>query len=134
MFVNHVAKLVYSAVLEEAFALGILSAPAGAPDFHEARAAYTACTWTGPGMGWVDPLKEANAAAMRKDSLFSTLEQENAAQGNNWRDTLDQQAIERAHAEELGIDYDRERKSVGSGKRLAERVDPGGRRSIKKKK
>src|SRR3546814_8374244 len=57
-------------------------------------------------MGWVDPLKEANAAAMRKDSLFSTLEQENAAQGNNWRDTLDQQAIERAYAEDLGIDYD----------------------------
>src|SRR3546814_17092259 len=100
MFVNHVAKLVYSAVLEEAFALGILSAPAGAPDFHEARAAYTACTWTGPGMGWVDPLKEANAAAMRKDSLFSTLEQENAAQGNNWRDKLAQRSEERRVGQE----------------------------------
>jgi lambda family phage portal protein len=107
MFTNHVARLIYSAVLEEAFAIGWFDdLISGLPDFYDARSAYTACSWTGPGMGWVDPLKEANAAGVRKSGLFSTLEQENAAQGNNWRDTLDQQAIERAYAEELGIAYE----------------------------
>ena len=105
MFVNHVASLIYDAVIEEAFAIGELVEPPGAPSFLDARGAYTACTWTGPGMGWVDPLKEANAAGVRKGGLFSTLEQENAAQGNNWRDTIDQQAVERRYAEAAGVPY-----------------------------
>lgn len=106
MFTVHIAKLIYDAVMEEAFALGKIEVPAGAPGFYEARAAYTACSWTGPGMGWVDPKKEADAAGVRKKERMSTLEQENAAQGNNWRDTLDQQAIEKAYAESLGLDYE----------------------------
>ena len=106
MFCNHVAKPIYKAVIEEAFEIGLVRPPAGAPDFYDAIAAYTACTWTGPGMGWVDPLKEANAASVRKGAAISTLEAENAAQGNNWRDTLDQQAIEREYAAELGVPYD----------------------------
>lgn len=105
MFVNHVASLIYLAVIEEAFDIGELTVPPGAPDFYDAVGAYTACSWTGPGMGWVDPLKEANAAGVRKGGLFSTLESENAAQGNNWRDTVDQQAIERAYCEDMGIPY-----------------------------
>lgn len=106
MFTAHIASQIYDAVIEEAFALGILTPPPGAPSFDEARSAYTACSWTGPGMGWVDPLKEANAADKRKKGLFSTLEQENAAQGNNWRDTVDQQAMERAYCDDLGVPYD----------------------------
>ena len=106
MFTAHIAGLIYDAVIEEAFALGKLHVPAGAPDFYKARSAYTACSWTGPGMGWVDPLKEANAADVRKKGLFSTLEQESASQGGNWRDNIDQQAIERAYAEQAGVPYD----------------------------
>lgn len=105
MFTAHVASLIYDAVIEEAFAIGKVTVPAGAPEFYDARTAYTACSWTGPGMGWVDPLKEANAAEVRKTGLFSTLEAENAAQGNNWRDTVDQQALERAYCEDAGVPY-----------------------------
>lgn len=103
-FVKHVATLAYTAVMEEAFAIGELETPRGAPDFYEARQAYLACSWTGPGMGWVDPLKEAKAARERTDGRFSTLEQENAAQGNNWRDTLDQLAVEQSYAASVGVD------------------------------
>lgn len=120
MFTNHIAKLIYSAVIEEAFALGLLTVPAGAPDFYEERAAYTACTWTGPGMGWVDPLKEANAANTRRSGLVSTLEQEAGAQGGNWRDNMDQQALEREYADDLGIPYD----VPGTGPDAAADEDP----------
>lgn len=106
LFTAHVANLVYDAVIEEAFALGLLQVPAGAPDFYEARGAYTACTWTGPGMGWVDPLKEANAAKVRKDTRISTLDRESASQGGNWRDDIDQIAVEMAYCEERGVPYD----------------------------
>lgn len=103
LFVKHVATLIYSAVMEEAISIGELELPAGAPDFYDARQAYLACSWTGPGMGWVDPLKEAKAARERTDGMFSTLEQENAAQGNNWRDTIDQRAVEQAYADSVGV-------------------------------
>lgn len=114
MFTAHVAKLIYSAVIEEAFAIGKVTLPAGAPEFYDARAAYTACTWTGPGMGWVDPKKEAEAAGERKAGLITTLEQEAAAQGGNWRDNIDQQAIERAHAASMGVPYDRAPAAAGT--------------------
>lgn len=107
IFTVHVAKLIYVAVIEEAFAIGKISVPAGAPDFYEARSAYLSCTWTGPGMGWVDPKKEAEASTERRTGLVTTLEQEASSQGGNWRDNIDQQAIERAYAEEMGVPYDR---------------------------
>ena len=103
MFTSHIAGLIYDAVIEEAFDIGLLEVPPGAPSFDDARTAYTACTWTGPGMGWVDPKKEAEAAGLRVSGRFSTLEQENASQGNNWRDTLDQQAIEHEYARDVGL-------------------------------
>lgn len=106
LFTAHIASLIYDAVIEEAFAIGLLQVPAGAPDFYEARSAYTACTWTGPGMGWVDPLKEANAAVARKGGVLSTLDQESASQGGNWRDNVDQQALERLYCEKMGVPYD----------------------------
>ncbi|MCO6901713.1 phage portal protein, partial [Pseudomonas aeruginosa] len=49
---------IYATFLEEAFELGELPLPAGAPDFIEARAEYARAQWIGPGRGWVDPVKE----------------------------------------------------------------------------
>jgi lambda family phage portal protein len=94
MFTNHVANLIYDAVIEEAFELGILKPPPGAPGFYEARGAYTRCTWTGPGMGWVDPLKEIQAAKGRMGSVVTTLSAEASAQGGVWTDNIIQRALE----------------------------------------
>ena len=106
MFTNHVAGLIYDAVIEEAFALGILKEPPGAPSFYEARAAYTRCTWTGPGMGWVDPLKEVQAAKGRMGSGVTTLAQEAASQDGNWRDNVMQRALELKFAAQHGVVID----------------------------
>lgn len=106
MFCSHVPSLIYDAVIEEAFALGILKPPPGAPSFYEARAAYTRVTWTGPGMGWVDPLKEVNAANARMGSLISNLSRETSSQGGDWHELMQQRAIELALAKKLNIPID----------------------------
>lgn len=106
MFTKHVASLVYDAVIEEAFALGILKEPPGAPEFYEARQAYTRCSWTGPGMGWVDPLKEIEAAKGRMGARVSTLQRESSSQGSNWQEDLLQASVEQKMAVKLGVPID----------------------------
>jgi capsid protein len=65
LFCSSVASLILDAVLEECVVKGWLPLPAGAPSFNQEREAYTRCQWTGPAMGWVDPLKEATASVLR---------------------------------------------------------------------
>ncbi|CDN60034.1 Phage portal [Burkholderia cenocepacia H111] len=90
------------AFAEEAMEVDSLPLPAGAPEFNMARAAYTRAWWIGPGRGYVDPLKERQGAALGIESGFSTLEDESAeVSGTDWRDNVDQRAIE--------IDYYRKR-------------------------
>ena len=103
MFSRAVPALVYDAVIEEAFALDILKPPPGAPDFYDARGAYTRCSFTGPGMGWIDPLKEIDAAKGRIGAGVKILRDEAAAQGGNWYDNLNQRAVEERTAESLGV-------------------------------
>ena len=74
-----------------------------APDFYENRYAYTRCKWIGPGRGWVDPVKEAQACQIRMDIGLSTLEAECAGQGLDWEEVLEQRAREKAKLAELGL-------------------------------
>lgn len=74
-----------------------------APDFYEYRAAYTRCRWIGPGKGWVDPVKEAQASQIRIDGGISTLEDECAEQGKDWREVMEQRATEEAERVRLGL-------------------------------
>ncbi|TPE47235.1 phage portal protein [Amaricoccus solimangrovi] len=71
----------FMAWLEEKWDAGLLPMPRRAPDFHEAWAAYARAKWIGPGKGFVDPVKEAQAAAMRVALGLSTLEDEAAELG-----------------------------------------------------
>ena len=64
--------------LEEKIDRGQIVLPRNAPDFHENWAAYAGAKWIGPGKGFVDPVKEVTAAAMRVALAFSTLEDEAA--------------------------------------------------------
>lgn len=93
------AKVVYELWLEEAINLGLVDAP----DFYENRAAYCRSRWIGAGRGWVDPVKEANAALIRMQAGLSTLEAECAEQGADWEEVLQQQARENALRRELGL-------------------------------
>lgn len=93
------ARPVYELWLEEAVNAGLVEAP----DFYANRAAYCRSRWIGAGRGWVDPVKEAQAAMIRMDSGLSTLEAECAEQGQDWEEVLHQQAREMALRQELGL-------------------------------
>ncbi len=93
---------VYELWLEEAISRGDVDAP----DFYENRAAYLRCAWIGPGRGFIDPLKEAQASKTRLEAGISTLEQEiSELRGEDWIDTIDQIAMERDYARSKGIEH-----------------------------
>ena len=95
------AQPVYELWLEEAIGRGLVEAPGW--DDPRMRAAYLRTRWIGPGRGWVDPVKEAQAAKLRMETGISTLEDECAEQGRDWEEVLEQRAREKARAGELGV-------------------------------
>jgi lambda family phage portal protein len=92
-----------------------------APGFYENRTAWTRARWIGPGRGWIDPLKEAQAAELRMDTMLSTLEEECAEQGKDWEEVLEQRAEEQARLKKLGLD-----KVIDQAKKLRAKGDPSG--------
>lgn len=98
-----VATPIFACWLEERMEAGAIVPPAGAPPFWQAFAAYTRCQWIGPGRGWVDPTKEAQAAVMRMDAYVSTLQAECAEQGLDYDEVLDQAAYERKAMLDRGL-------------------------------
>jgi lambda family phage portal protein len=93
------AAPVYRLWLEEAVNAGLIDAP----DFYENQAAYCRSKWIGMGRGWIDPVKEAEAAQVRMAANISTLEIECAEQGLDWQEVLEQIALENSRKTELGI-------------------------------
>lgn len=89
----------YELVLEEMVDRKMVDAP----DFYTLRRAYAAAKWIGPGRGWVDPVKEADAVVIRMKAGLTTLEMECAEQGQDWEEVLEQQAVEIARCKELGL-------------------------------
>lgn len=90
---------IYELWLEEAVNAGAVEAP----DFYAKRYAYCRARFIFGGKGWVDPVKEAQAAVLRMAAGLSTLEKECAEQGEDCEEILDQQAIEKAMKEERGL-------------------------------
>lgn len=89
----------YELFLEEMVNAGKIEAP----DFYENKVAWCRARWIGPGRGWVDPLKEAQAAELRMDISVSTLEDECAEQGKDWEEVLEQRAEEEKKLKQLGL-------------------------------
>jgi len=81
---------VYELWLEEAVNRGVVVAPG----FYENRAAYCDSQWIGSAKGYVDPVREAQAAEDRMRIGVSTLEREAAEQGADWEEILEQRAHE----------------------------------------
>lgn len=68
--------------------------------------AWTACRWIGPGKGWIDPLKEAQAQGERMGNYTTTMEAEMAEQGYDWQEVAEQQHTEaKYYTEELKRPY-----------------------------
>jgi lambda family phage portal protein len=93
------AAPVYRLWLEEATQRGLIDAP----DFYDNYWSYCRAKWIGMGRGWIDPVKEAEAAQLRMQSGVSTLELECAEQGQDWNEILEQQALEAKRRELLGL-------------------------------
>lgn len=75
-----------------------------AQEFYEFRPFLLRTRWVGGGRGWIDPLKEALASQARMDADISTLEDECWEQGKDWREVLEQKAVEKAEKKRLGLD------------------------------
>ena len=92
---------IYNIWLEEAVNREFVEAP----DFYlnNNSYAYSRARWVFAGRGWVDQVKEAQAAKLRMEIGVSTLESECADQGLDWEDVLEQRKRERDRMEELGL-------------------------------
>jgi lambda family phage portal protein len=97
------ATPVYACWLREAMERNDLPLPNGAPDFMEARTAYSRCDWLGVARGWVDPVKEKQGAILGMDAGLSTLKRECAEQGLDYEEVIQQRAAEAAAFKEAGL-------------------------------
>lgn len=78
------------------------------PSIYENQnmAFYTACDWIGATRGQVDELKETQAAVLRNNNSLSTIADENARLGKDWRKVLRQRKREKDWLERYGLDAD----------------------------
>jgi len=93
-FVDQTVSPLHLAWADEAFDRGYLTEPKGAPSFWDAVGAYLRGRWIGPARGYVDPVKEMQASALRIDGRVSTWADECAEQGKDYEEVFDQLAIE----------------------------------------
>ncbi|MGY6214979.1 phage portal protein [Methylolobus aquaticus] len=94
---------IYELWLEEAINLGRV--PITPAEYYANPFAWRRCRWIFAGRGWVDPVKEIEAAQLRIQSGLSTHEMECAEQGLDWEEVFEQRAAENLRAEELGIEF-----------------------------
>jgi lambda family phage portal protein len=102
-FASQFMAPIYRAFLEEIFDKSLIELPSGAVSFEENPAAWCHAEWIGPGRGWIDPLREAQAASQRLESHLTTRQQEAAEQGRDWKMDAEQRAREERHYSELGL-------------------------------
>ncbi|KQY20779.1 phage portal protein [Rhizobium sp. Root483D2] len=105
-FASQFMAPIYRAWLEEIFDKGMLDdvLPDNVVPFDRNPAAWCHADWIGPGRGWIDPLREAQAAGERLNSHLTTMQQESAEQGRDWKVDAQQRAREQAYYRELGLD------------------------------
>lgn len=71
--------------------------------------------WHWDGFGQIDPVKEATAIEKRLTLCITTLAEECAAEGKNWREVIDQRANERDYMKSRGMDPDAATKPPAAG-------------------
>lgn len=76
------------AVLEDAIDAGLAQLPSAVANLYDAPASWLRINWIGPARGWVDPVKEAQAALMRIEAGLSNYELECAEQGIDFEENL----------------------------------------------
>ena len=97
--ITHFCEPVYRAFLDSVYLSGALSVP----NFGERKDEYTRAEWIAPGWQSIDPEKEMQAAILGMKNGTTTLSQQCAESGTDWRDQLAQMAKEKETAEALGL-------------------------------
>jgi len=97
--IDHFLIPVYESFLESAILVGMVSIK----DFHSKKDSYLKHEWVAPGMKWIDPLKEANANRVALETNQTTLAEIAGNTGNDWREIVDQRAIEIEYMREKGV-------------------------------
>lgn len=100
--VDSFCQKVWEMVLEEAWLRGMITLPAGSPDWYDARHAYTRASWIPPKKGNVDPLKEARANEINLKNNTTTLADIASESGQDVDALLEQRAREVRKQEALG--------------------------------
>lgn len=103
LLVNHHNQPTWEMVFEESWLRGRIRLPKGAPDFYQARAAYTNAKWIPPRRGAIDPVKEVAAGKEEIVSLMGSMADWYAEQGEDWQEQLRQIARERDFMKSLNL-------------------------------
>lgn len=132
---DRIANMIFRLWLEEAINTGnITSLPRNAPSIYEGQNfdAYANCQWIGASPGQIDALKETQAAILRLKYNLSTMEDEAARLGKDWRQLLAQTARERDMRKELGIEVIESNAINAAGGEPNDGIDPDETTGIKK--
>jgi lambda family phage portal protein len=110
-------------LLEEAYLDGLFAVP----NFYKFRAEYCRCAWVGGAWGWVDPIKEKEAAKLGIDWGLDTYASVASEQGEDWEELLMQRALEEEFISELGLVIPQARaKQVAQAETAPAPDQPGG--------
>lgn len=116
---SHILDVFYSMILEEAVGRGFIEAR----NFYQFRRAWSRCNWIFDGAGWLDPVREAQAAQLRMAIGISTLQDECGEQGRDWEEVLDQRAAEQVRMRALGLDMATLQTSIAVAPQIPENED-----------
>ncbi len=100
--IEHFCKPIYREWLDGIVVKGLLDIP----DYFSRREEYQNVDFVAPGWAWIDPQKEVNADILAIKNGGKTLAQWCAERGADWREQLEQMALEKKVAEELGLTLD----------------------------
>lgn len=128
-FIENVLNRLFGEWLESALLRDRIVLPSGQALPAEKFEKFNSPTWTGRRWSWVDPLKDAAAAALLRKIYLETLTQQLADKGDDLTDTLTEFANEREEAKSLGIDIALDNVkptgNVGSAENATDEALPG---------
>lgn len=96
---EHLCTPIYREWLDTCVLAGLIDIP----DYFENQKVYQNVEWVTPGWAWIDPQKEVSADISAIQNGGKTLSQWCAERGYDWREQLEQMALEKKTAESMGL-------------------------------
>ncbi len=100
---NYLAAHLCAPIYREWMDLCVMAGLLNIPDYAQNREKYQQCEWVTPGWAWIDPSKEVQADINALQNAGKTLSQWCAERGYDWREQLEQMALEKQTAESMGL-------------------------------